>query len=787
MNTRNSFLWTCVLAAGSATAHADIFTWFINSGMWEDPAMWNGPAGQYPDSILDTATVSGSQTSATLSQNLTLGTLNILNGANVYSANNAVFVNGDTIINGQGSGLSATQSANINDLDTDTLTINEGVLAVYDGATVQLDEALIIENNGAVLGSGIIQMNSTTGHLVLDNGVLWALNGSGSGDGLHITRTESSTTKLDWTSPESGIIVWDAKTIHNELPYSGSLGGKLLVSNYGEGETRFESDHGFIGAASSEVAFGGDDLNTPNVIAAPFVDSYGEFSISGRGVLETSLLAMRGTMDISDNAQFSTNAGLINLHSFEITGGENSIFRTHANSSGIINIVDGATTVIMGVGSKFDLDGSDGSSTINIADNSSLWLEAEILDAAIPTSFDGTLNIDGSLHLEPVNGENFLSNNGEINLDSGALTGRGISNTGIIRGKGAVEGYTVNDGEIIADGGTLQFGSVSMDGDTGTGILRAQTGDLVMNMQSNGGNQHFTGSIFVGDGVGVREVLNADVNLWVRDINGNRGALELNSGFVAIHDFHTSGDMVVDGESLIRVTGTNGEDRISFSSGSMTTINGTLEADGNTWFVEGAQVNGSGTLDIVSTLKGIYFQDGADLVDVSLISSGGVYLTDIFDSHAAVHALTLRGTASLNISMWYSQVEGQILSDKLTVNDHAILDGDLVLANFPQTDLPAGQALTILEATSIEGEFDSINYSELGPNRRAFVTITDTAVEVFVTCFADLNADGQANFFDASAFMELFNQEDPFADLNEDGKLDFFDVSAFLSAYELGC
>ena len=88
---------------------------------------------------------------------------------------------------------------------------------------------------------------------------------------------------------------------------------------------------------------------------------------------------------------------------------------------------------------------------------------------------------------------------------------------------------------------------------------------------------------------------------------------------------------------------------------------------------------------------------------------------------------------------------------------------------------------------STECEFDSIDFSGLGPNRRAFVTITGTTVEVFVTCFADLNADGQANFFDASEFMVLYQQQDPMADLNGDGQFNFFDVSAFLSAYDMGC
>lgn len=787
MNARNPLLWTCIIATGSTTAHADIFTWLNGSGVWENPAMWNGPVGQYPDSILDTATISGNLTSATLNQNLALGTLNVLNGASVYSNGNSIFVNADTQLIGIGSALSVTPSPSLRDFDTDTLTISQAILAMY-GGLAQFDEALIINNNGGVLGVGTIEMNSTTGHLVLNDGALWATDGSGPSDTFLITRTDSSTSKLDWTSPDASIIVWDGKTMINELPYTGSLGGKIQVSNYDDGETTFESINGFIAAASSELVFSGDNPVTPNRLVAPFIDSYGEVrSTGGKGIIESPIVALRGNIELASSTNLTIDAPLLIFNSIDVNDdGSANIVQFTANPEGTINFTGGASSIVMGAGSRFDLDGT-GANTVNIADGSSVWLEAEYLDFGTESPFDGTLNIDGSLHLEPVNGNNFLSNNGEINLDSGQITGRGIFNTGLVRGTGSISGYTVNNAEIIADAGTLQFGTVVMDGNSGTGILRAQTGDLVMNMQANGSDQNFTGQILVGNGIGVREVLNANVNLWVRDTNGQRGSIELNSGFVVLNDFGTNADMVVDGVSLLRVTGNNAEDRITFGSGSITTINGTLEADGNTWFVPGAQVNGSGTIDIVSTNKGIFFQDGATLGNVSLISSGAISLLDFFEAHASVHELTMRPTASLNMSMWYSGLQDEIITDLLTVQDHAILDGDLVLTNYPETDLPSGRTVTILEAASIEGGFDSIDFSGLGPNRRAFVTITETTVEVFVTCFADLNADGQLNFFDASEFLTRYGQQDPLADLNADGQFNFFDVAAFLSAYDLGC
>ncbi|HIB68650.1 MAG TPA: hypothetical protein EYO33_27065 [Phycisphaerales bacterium] len=54
-------------------------------------------------------------------------------------------------------------------------------------------------------------------------------------------------------------------------------------------------------------------------------------------------------------------------------------------------------------------------------------------------------------------------------------------------------------------------------------------------------------------------------------------------------------------------------------------------------------------------------------------------------------------------------------------------------------------------------------------------------------CPADLNDDGVLDFFDVSAFLSAYADENPAADFTGDGNYDFFDVSAFLSAYAAGC
>ena len=56
-----------------------------------------------------------------------------------------------------------------------------------------------------------------------------------------------------------------------------------------------------------------------------------------------------------------------------------------------------------------------------------------------------------------------------------------------------------------------------------------------------------------------------------------------------------------------------------------------------------------------------------------------------------------------------------------------------------------------------------------------------------LACPADLNGDGNLNFFDVSSFLTMYQNQHPQGDMNGDGNFNFFDVSAFLTAYQGGC
>ncbi|MEZ6164713.1 MAG: M12 family metallo-peptidase [Phycisphaerales bacterium] len=55
------------------------------------------------------------------------------------------------------------------------------------------------------------------------------------------------------------------------------------------------------------------------------------------------------------------------------------------------------------------------------------------------------------------------------------------------------------------------------------------------------------------------------------------------------------------------------------------------------------------------------------------------------------------------------------------------------------------------------------------------------------SCVADLNGDGELNFFDVAAYIAAYQSMDPIADFDGNGLFNFFDVSDFLVAFGEGC
>lgn len=115
------------------------------------------------------------------------------------------------------------------------------------------------------------------------------------------------------------------------------------------------------------------------------------------------------------------------------------------------------------------------------------------------------------------------------------------------------------------------------------------------------------------------------------------------------------------------------------------------------------------------------------------------------------------------------------------------LNGDLIVSAAQQTTLD-------LSTLGLDSNDHTIRVDVVDPTpwvrdeamRTAFMSESRTYTVTGCSLAADMNGDGNIDFFDVSDFLSAFNSQQPEADFTGDGLYNFFDVSAFLSAYSSG-
>ncbi|MBO6738938.1 MAG: hypothetical protein JJ916_03675 [Phycisphaerales bacterium] len=117
------------------------------------------------------------------------------------------------------------------------------------------------------------------------------------------------------------------------------------------------------------------------------------------------------------------------------------------------------------------------------------------------------------------------------------------------------------------------------------------------------------------------------------------------------------------------------------------------------------------------------------------------------------------------------------------------LDGSIIVSAFGQDQVDLSTLNLGDGAHEITVEVvDPTPWVRSDAIRNAFMTESRTFTVEACVAAADMNSDGELDFFDVSAFLTAYNAQDPIADFNDDGAFNFFDVSAFLTAFnEGGC
>ncbi len=126
--------------------------------------------------------------------------------------------------------------------------------------------------------------------------------------------------------------------------------------------------------------------------------------------------------------------------------------------------------------------------------------------------------------------------------------------------------------------------------------------------------------------------------------------------------------------------------------------------------------------------------------------------------------------------------------------DTGVITTDFVATNSIESGESAGFEAMISDAA--EGEY-SASFTFLVYNDRGLFGSLAAADELILDvsgvvskggCPVDFAEPmGELDFFDVSAFLDLFGAQDAAADLTGDGEWDFFDVSAFLDVFGAGC
>jgi hypothetical protein len=770
------------LAALAGSAAAAPYHWLGGDSVWSDHVAWFGPAGLVPSTVNDTATIHGN-VDVDLDMNLALGALTIANSADVFSSGHSVFVSGATVVSGGTASMSVSDSPALRDFDTDVLTLTHGGrIYNYDGV-MQIDESATIGDMSGIIGVGVIEMNSTTGDLDLGEGVIWADEGaSQTNRTLTVRRTPSSTSRLDWTDPDSNLLAWSESTLVNELPYAGPFGGRLTL--YSDAE--FESADGFLTTGTSQIHMSSYGAGDPTAtLSAPWMDHAGELSIIGQARVDVPLVALRGEVNITaDNvdAHLRITSGFTQLNSVGINGTGANIVVAPAGSE--LSVTGGLTTVnLPGANTEFDLSGTSGMMDVSVTDGAALDITARRVASADDEYVNGDWDIEGDVIIRDLGQPNPWTYTGEMTLDHGSVAGREFDNTGTIRGRGEFLGRVNSTGVIDAQDGALYFrGWLDMRATGGPAIVRAVNGDI--SIDSAGFDDIYAGTLEVGNGVGIKEVFESDAALTMTEAS----VLNLNSALLRAKSVVFAGEMNAAGASEIRASGNSPFTRIVVSGDA--TISGHLLLNGPVELRDSATFAGEGTISAVGAQNHIELFDAVDLADVALVVTNRLELTEAFDEDAGAQA-TVRDLTLAPTAKYHADLGGPHPGDGDTVhaNDSAFLAGELVLAPATGFAPAVPSTYTVVSAGTISGTFDAVEFSALGANRRAHVEYTPSEVRVTVTCLADLAEPfGQLSFGDVAAFLDAFNAQDPAADIALPfGQFTFADISAFTAAFDAGC
>ena len=574
--------------------------------------------------------------------------------------------------------------------------------------------------------------------------------------------------------PSGNLIrVHDTLTGPGRLALLGTIpngpGSRLDLAGNARIETTVEMEKppGALGWYWKALITGPGQLSDPAVIA-PQGTVRGIGQISGHILNEGTI-----TVDLADHDLIITTEGpLVSSGVIAATNGVARLMsgvvggtiiagpdaRIYTGNDGVRNahlvgefVVPAGRSFVLGNGNTFD-------STFNVHDHSEYQIgKLQLLDGTV---------LGGDVRLNAPAGQTGLSQFvAPFPEDESATLAAGAE----LSGAGQVYGRLINQGTIRADrpGQALTITTVGPLESTGA-VIAANGGVIDLNTGLAGGTLSGDATSRVRSGTtGVR-----DATLSGTLIIGAFNDLALAAGNqyngeIVVHDRDAPG------ASTLRLAD-------AVAAGGLITLNAPADqagraringpANGAASFAPTSQVRGSGRLlGNITAAEGTIHpgtDDSRGLIDI--LTTGTLALS-------GTAAFTLNGTATDQ-------------HDRLTNQSTIQLGGTCRVDLAPGYTPARGDHWDLITGGTITSAFGAFDLPD-GPDGSAFRVFYEPGrVVLRLTCPADFDGDNQLNFFDVSAFIGLYNAQDPRADLAAPfGQFNFFDIAAFISNFNAGC
>ena len=746
-----------ILAAASASNWTNID---FPRKMFVDGTNFNA-AGNWLDSQAPSpsddafVTAEGSfSTPVELTANDSVGSLTVL-GTYLSTGDHLLNVNGRTLIERPGLAFVSLRVPAGGVLNTDSLVVRSGGLSPQGGAifvagdmTVEDDGSGALDSN--VSGSGLIDVSGT----LVNNGLIRT---SGGGT-LTLTSATDTPLDLDGTSGDGELEVLNGDMII-ETALADPFDDRIVVGS----DQFLQFDQPWVLGSFGELRNSG--------VAGTGTLSGAEATLHGDVVVSETLL-IDAPVIFEPNSEISFQTGT--PPTLVLNGPTTYRGPTFQPGGTMIQNGDADVESITAIVADFyDWDGIGPPSNTTVT-STTLEIHALQIETGDPAlhGYGGVATLANANLLVTTSAAWRLD--GTIDMTDSIVRGQELLNYGVIQGSGAIlSDALVNDGEVIASGGTLAISTLGLfpdlDGAGNAGRLRAGAGAL-----------HITGDpgapvLFSGT------LETRPASEYRMDFHGlvNQGQISMTGGSYVAPLLQHEGTLEVR-TTLTKVASTL-ETNVVFAAGSSTDIGrgATLVIDGAAHFDPSAVIAGDGELRLAvgSTATG----DAEIAVDVENrgniapgASAGTFHVSGDYRQRSS-------GSLVLEIAGTTPGTE----YDRLVVDGDASFAGDLFVELDPAYLPGDGDGFDLLDFARVNSEFDALHFDMLPAGMAWNVSrLYLDGVVAIVGLTADFDLDGDVDAKDLRLWESDFGG--PGSDADGDALSGGDDLLAWQKEFGLG-